>query len=215
MMDLYLWPRLNGYVSPFPHSSPKLTPYLCNQGTYLGTLENVNHLDLVGWTNVARYRWAEIMGREIRFKPATFYLGVADHLARAVEGQEELDEVDGVVTRRSEDVTDKEGDRKQEDREREQIAERMEQRDTGTPQSGFSAPASAKGKAKASEPTSDLLVEAARRLPKTKASGDVLPGDANQKEGGASTGAVGRKSMESARRRPKRAEEELVDDLLP
>ncbi|KAI0803326.1 Alpha/Beta hydrolase protein [Irpex lacteus] len=56
-------------------------------GTYLGTLEGVNHLDLVGWVNTARYKWAEIMGREIKFKPATFYLGVADHLARVVESQ--------------------------------------------------------------------------------------------------------------------------------
>jgi len=56
-------------------------------GTYLGTLEDVNHLDLVGWVNTARYKWAEIMGREIKFKPATFYLGIADHLARVVEGQ--------------------------------------------------------------------------------------------------------------------------------
>ena len=57
------------------------------QGTYLGTLEGVNHLDLVGWINTARYKWAEFTGREIKFKPATFYLGVADHLARHVEGQ--------------------------------------------------------------------------------------------------------------------------------
>ncbi|KAI0706121.1 Alpha/Beta hydrolase protein [Cytidiella melzeri] len=55
-------------------------------GTYLGTLQGVNHLDLVGWVNTARYKWAAIMGREIKFKPATFYLGVADHLARVVEG---------------------------------------------------------------------------------------------------------------------------------
>ena len=57
------------------------------QGTYLGTLEGVNHLDLVGWVNTARYKWAQIMGREIKFKPGTFYLGIADHLARVVEGQ--------------------------------------------------------------------------------------------------------------------------------
>ncbi len=36
---------------------------------------------------MARYKWAEFTGREIKFKPATFYLGVADHLARHVEGQ--------------------------------------------------------------------------------------------------------------------------------
>lgn len=28
------------------------------------------------------------MGNEIKFKPATFYLGIVDHLARAVEGSE-------------------------------------------------------------------------------------------------------------------------------
>jgi len=60
-------------------------------GTYLGTLSQVNHLDLVGWINTARYKWAEIMGKEIQFRPATFYLGIADMLAREVEGQDELD----------------------------------------------------------------------------------------------------------------------------
>ena len=44
-------------------------------------------MDLVGWINTARYKWAEIMGREIQFKPKTFYLGIADHLARVAEGQ--------------------------------------------------------------------------------------------------------------------------------
>ena len=79
---------------------PTLTLYCAMQGTYLGTLEDVNHLDLVGWVNTARYKWAEIMGREIKFKPATFYLSVADNIARAVEGQEphrlreEVDQVD-------------------------------------------------------------------------------------------------------------------------
>lgn len=57
------------------------------QGTYLGTLSQVNHLDLVGWINTARYKWAEMMGKEIKFRPATFYLGIADMLAREVEGQ--------------------------------------------------------------------------------------------------------------------------------
>uniref|UniRef100_D8PRX4 GPI inositol-deacylase n=2 Tax=Schizophyllum commune (strain H4-8 / FGSC 9210) TaxID=578458 RepID=D8PRX4_SCHCM len=56
-------------------------------GTYLGTLEGVNHLDLVGWINPARYKWAEMMGKEISFRPATFYLGISDMLAREVDGQ--------------------------------------------------------------------------------------------------------------------------------
>lgn len=59
-------------------------------GTYLGTLTDVNHLDLVGWVNAARYKWAELRGKAIKFKAATFYLGAADLLAREVEGQAPL-----------------------------------------------------------------------------------------------------------------------------
>lgn len=59
-------------------------------GTYLGTLTDVNHLDLVGWINPARFKWAELRGKAIKFKAATFYLGAADLLAREVEGQAPL-----------------------------------------------------------------------------------------------------------------------------
>lgn len=58
-------------------------------GTYQGTLKGVNHSDLVGWVDNARYTWAEWTGRSINFKPATFYLEMVDHLARVVEGGEE------------------------------------------------------------------------------------------------------------------------------
>ncbi|PFH54833.1 hypothetical protein AMATHDRAFT_362 [Amanita thiersii Skay4041] len=61
-------------------------------GTYLGTLEHVNHLDLVGWLNPARYKWAEVMGKEIKFRPTSFYLGIVDMLARDVEGQCDLED---------------------------------------------------------------------------------------------------------------------------
>ncbi|KAG2154652.1 Alpha/Beta hydrolase protein [Suillus clintonianus] len=66
-------------------------------GTYLGTLSPVNHLDLVGWTNAARYTWASIWGKDIPFKPASFYLGVADLLAgvEESEGDEHMLEVEG------------------------------------------------------------------------------------------------------------------------
>ncbi|KAG8712992.1 hypothetical protein FRC11_013630 [Ceratobasidium sp. 423] len=57
-------------------------------GTYLGTLDGVNHLELVGWVNEARNTITEWMGGEANFRPATFYLGVANHLAETVEGQE-------------------------------------------------------------------------------------------------------------------------------
>lgn len=46
----------------------------------------MNHLDLVGWINTARYKWAEMRGKEIKFRPATFYLGIVDMLAKEVEG---------------------------------------------------------------------------------------------------------------------------------
>ncbi|KAE9408286.1 alpha/beta-hydrolase [Gymnopus androsaceus JB14] len=55
-------------------------------GKYLGTLQDVNHLDLVGWINPARFKWAEMTGKQINFRPATFYLGVADMIARDVDG---------------------------------------------------------------------------------------------------------------------------------
>ena len=80
----------------------------------------MNHLDLVGWINTARYKWAEIMGREIKFKPATFYLGIADHLARVVEGQgpQPADETPGAQRRESS------GERR--DREREAMADSLQ-----------------------------------------------------------------------------------------
>ncbi|KAH7106731.1 Alpha/Beta hydrolase protein [Auriculariales sp. MPI-PUGE-AT-0066] len=48
-------------------------------GVYLGTLENVNHLDLIGW--LAPFKFG------LNFKPGTFYLGICDYLARTVEKQ--------------------------------------------------------------------------------------------------------------------------------
>lgn len=41
-------------------------------GEYQGTLENVNHLDLVGWVNPVRYTISEWVGKPISFKPASF-----------------------------------------------------------------------------------------------------------------------------------------------
>ncbi|KXN86787.1 Lipase 2 [Leucoagaricus sp. SymC.cos] len=81
-------------------------------GTYLGTLNQVNHLDLVGWINTARYKWAEIIGKEIKFRPATFYLGIADMLAREVEGQTEGGE-DQVETDESQRRSTEEEEREQ------------------------------------------------------------------------------------------------------
>ncbi|KAI0778411.1 alpha/beta-hydrolase [Trametes elegans] len=86
LIDTWKWPHSVVYEKEGPNDG-LVSLKSARWGTYLGTLEGVNHLDLVGWINTARYKWAEIMGREIKFKPATFYLGIADHLARVVEGQ--------------------------------------------------------------------------------------------------------------------------------
>lgn len=51
------------------------TDKYAKKGKYLGTLNDVNHLDLVGWINPARYKWAEFTGREIKFKPAVSPMG--------------------------------------------------------------------------------------------------------------------------------------------
>ncbi|KAG6336137.1 hypothetical protein ID866_2947 [Astraeus odoratus] len=65
-------------------------------GTYLGTLKDVNHLDLVGWTDgIAsglglpslglKGMAAAVRGKEVGFSPGRFYLGVADLLAGVEE----------------------------------------------------------------------------------------------------------------------------------
>lgn len=43
-------------------------------------------MDLIGWVNTARYKWAEFTGKSLKFKPASFYLEVASTLAKEVEG---------------------------------------------------------------------------------------------------------------------------------
>ncbi|KAH0838165.1 Alpha/Beta hydrolase protein [Lanmaoa asiatica] len=64
-------------------------------GTYLGTLRNVNHLDLVGWTgglagnltSLAGFKdmHAFIRGKDVGFSAGRFYGGVADLLAGVEE----------------------------------------------------------------------------------------------------------------------------------
>ncbi|SGY12506.1 BQ5605_C011g06527 [Microbotryum silenes-dioicae] len=50
-------------------------------GNYQATLNNVNHLDLIGWVGKVRYGWAEWLGRPIKFKPVSFFCAVAEMLA--------------------------------------------------------------------------------------------------------------------------------------
>lgn len=121
------------------------------KGTYLGTLSQVNHLDLVGWINTARYKWAEIMGKEIKFRPATFYLGIVDMLAREVEGQKD-EEVEGAEGHEEQDEGQERREdveiaaRRSQEEEREQMIHSLE--DAGAE---VQAPASSLLKVKAAE----------------------------------------------------------------
>ena len=105
--------RQNGYVGALPYAFVfELNNIYFFQGTYLGTVQDVNHLDLVGWINSARYGWARLRGRDIKFHPATFYLAMADHLARDVDGvQPESEPVEEDPWDASSDQDDDGGDR--------------------------------------------------------------------------------------------------------
>lgn len=50
-------------------------------GEYIATLDNVNHLDLIGWEGPLRYKWAEWTGKPIKFKAISFYCAIAEMLA--------------------------------------------------------------------------------------------------------------------------------------
>ncbi|GAA5861112.1 hypothetical protein JCM3774_002194 [Rhodotorula dairenensis] len=50
-------------------------------GEYRATLENVNHLDLVGWIGKFRYSYAAWSGNDIKFRPVSFYCALAEQLA--------------------------------------------------------------------------------------------------------------------------------------
>ncbi|XP_006454009.1 hypothetical protein AGABI2DRAFT_62511, partial [Agaricus bisporus var. bisporus H97] len=91
LIDTWKWPHSVILAKEGPNDG-LVSVESAKWGTYLGTLSHVNHLDLVGWINTARYKWAEIMGKEIKFHPATFYSGIVDMLAREVEGRPEREE---------------------------------------------------------------------------------------------------------------------------
>ncbi|KAJ4484907.1 Alpha/Beta hydrolase protein [Lentinula edodes] len=85
LVDTWKWPHSVVLEREGPNDG-LVSVQSAKWGKYMGTLQNVNHLDLVGWINPARFKWAEITGKQINFRPATFYLGIADMLAREVDG---------------------------------------------------------------------------------------------------------------------------------
>ncbi|KAI0756781.1 Alpha/Beta hydrolase protein [Daedaleopsis nitida] len=121
LIDTWKWPHSVVLEKEGPNDG-LVSLQSAKWGTYLGTLEGVNHLDLVGWINTARYKWAEIMGREIKFKPATFYLGVADHLARVVEG---LEHPEGDEEENARPVPERETSDERKERERAEMADSL------------------------------------------------------------------------------------------
>jgi triacylglycerol lipase len=93
LIDTWKWPHAVLLEKEGPNDG-LVSVASARWGTYLGTLSHVNHLDLVGWVNHARYTWAALTGQAIEFQPATFYLGVADFLA-GVEAEEGVGEPPG------------------------------------------------------------------------------------------------------------------------
>lgn len=81
LLDTFRWPHSVILEKEGPNDG-LVSVESAKHGEYRGTLEGVNHLDLVGWVNHVRYTLSAWSGKEIAFKPATFYLEVADHLAK-------------------------------------------------------------------------------------------------------------------------------------
>ncbi|KAF9076095.1 Alpha/Beta hydrolase protein [Rhodocollybia butyracea] len=94
LVDTWKWPHSVVLEKEGPNDG-LVSVRSAKWGKYMGTLENVNHLDLVGWINPARFKWAQITGKQINFRPATFYLAIADMLAREVDGVVDEDTKDG------------------------------------------------------------------------------------------------------------------------
>lgn len=51
-------------------------------GEYIGTIDNVDHLDLVNFTNLVRYNWARFLGQPQPFNAIALYLHITDMLAK-------------------------------------------------------------------------------------------------------------------------------------
>ncbi|OCF74844.1 triacylglycerol lipase [Kwoniella mangroviensis CBS 8886] len=80
LFDTFRWPHSVILAKEGPNDG-LVSVHSAMWGEYRGTLVGVNHLDLVGWVNTVRYTLAGWTGKPIAFKPATFYLEVADYLA--------------------------------------------------------------------------------------------------------------------------------------
>ncbi|KAI5452550.1 lipase 2 [Naganishia albida] len=80
-LDTFRWSHSIIYAAEGPNDG-LVSVKSAKHGEYQGTLVGVSHVDLVGWVNTIRYTLSSWSGNEIKFKPATFYLEVADLLAK-------------------------------------------------------------------------------------------------------------------------------------
>ncbi|WWD16675.1 hypothetical protein CI109_101105 [Kwoniella shandongensis] len=80
LLDTFKWPHSVILAKEGPNDG-LVSVHSAMWGEYRGTLVGVNHLDLVGWVNSVRYTIGKWAGKPVPFKPATFYLEVADYLA--------------------------------------------------------------------------------------------------------------------------------------
>lgn len=80
LLDTFRWPHSVILAKEGPNDG-LVSVESAKWGEYRGTLLGVNHLDLVGWVNQVRYALSGLTGNKITFKPATFYLEIADYLA--------------------------------------------------------------------------------------------------------------------------------------
>jgi len=80
LLDTFRWPHSVILAKEGPNDG-LVSVESAKWGEYRGTLLGVNHLDLVGWVNQVRYALSGWTGNPIAFKPATFYLEIADYLA--------------------------------------------------------------------------------------------------------------------------------------
>ncbi|KAK8861419.1 hypothetical protein IAR55_002238 [Kwoniella newhampshirensis] len=80
LLDTFRWPHSVILAKEGPNDG-LVSVHSAMWGEYRGTLVGVNHLDLVGWINSVKYTLGKWAGKPVPFKPATFYLEVADYLA--------------------------------------------------------------------------------------------------------------------------------------
>lgn len=79
--SVFLWPW---YVCRRAGDNDGMVPVLLARwGQYLGTLEGVDHLDLINWSNKLRAEYHRVvLGKQAPFNPLALYLDIAEQLSK-------------------------------------------------------------------------------------------------------------------------------------